>query len=210
MKYRFLSLLLLFSAYAAGQSTVPYTHDYEFKEGVFLTYTQFIKNSPVLKSNIVSSVPAGNIDFLSEVLEQKMLTYKDSAGTEQKVEVSSVWGYCQNRALYVNYNKGFDRLNVIGNLSLFSSVIVHAPMERDPMGNIYNVNTSYDELRQFVLDTQSNKIWDFNVKSMEVLLKSDDVLYQSFMKLKKREKADSIFIYLRKYNEKHPLYLPAK
>jgi hypothetical protein len=45
---------------------------------------------------------------------------------------------------------------------------------------------------------------------MEILLKNDAVLYEGFMKLKKRAKADSIFIYLRKYNETHPLYLPLK
>jgi hypothetical protein len=209
MKYLFLSLIVVFSYTVKAQNTVPYTHDYEFREGVFLNYQQFMSNAPIPKTSIVSSIPAGQIDFLSEVLEQQFLTYKDSAGNEQKVEISTIWGYCQNRALYLNFNNGFDRVNVIGNLSLFSSMVVRTPIERDPMGDIYSVNT-YDELRQFVYDTQRNKIWDFNVKNMEELLKNDDELYQAFMKLKKREKADSIFIYLRKYNEKHPLYLPAK
>ena len=45
---------------------------------------------------------------------------------------------------------------------------------------------------------------------MEILLKNDAELFDQFMKLKKRKKADSIFIYLRKYNEKHPLYLVSK
>jgi hypothetical protein len=209
MKYVFSPLLILLCLVVRAQTSVPYTRDYEFKEGVFLSWSQFLNNAPVPKANIISSVPSGQIDFLTEVLEQEMLTYKDSAGIEQKVKISSVWGYCQNRALYINFNNGFDRINVIGNLSLFSSMVVRTPIEPDPMNDIYSVNT-YDELRQFVYDTQNNKAWDFNVKNMEVLLKNDDELYQAFMKLKKREKADSIFIYLRKYNEKHPLMLPAK
>jgi hypothetical protein len=209
MKYRFLFILILLSASLAAQTTVPYSHDYEFREGVFLNYTQFITNSPILKSKIVSAVPADQVDFLTEVLEQKMLTYKDTSGAEIKVEVNSLWGYCQNRALYINFNNGFDRINLIGNLSLFSSIILRTPIQRDPLGDMYSI--PYEELHQFVLDTQTNKVWEFNVKNMEMLLQQkDDVLYQAFMKLKKREKSDSIFIYLRKYNEKHPLMLPAK
>jgi len=71
----------------------------------------------------------------------------------------------------------------------------------------YGLNNSVDEMRQFVFDTQTNKVYDFNVKNMEMLLKNDSDLFIQFMALKKRKKADSIFIYLRKYNEKHPLYL---
>lgn len=51
---------------------------------------------------------------------------------------------------------------------------------------------------------------DFNVTNMEEILKTDTDLYNQFMKLKESEKPNSIFTYLRKYNEKHPLYLPLK
>jgi hypothetical protein len=53
-------------------------------------------------------------------------------------------------------------------------------------------------------------ITEFNVDAMEVILKNDAELYAEFMKLKKRKKADSIFIYLRKYNDVHPLYIYGK
>jgi hypothetical protein len=194
----------------AQSDSIAYSRDYEFKEGVFLNFDQFKNNAPILKSAIVSAVPKSQIDFISEVLDQKNLVYKDSAGNEQKIETANIWGYCQNRTIAVNFNKGFNRINVIGTFSLFSALVIKTPIDRDPMGNVYNMNTSYEELHQFVLDTKTNKVLDFNVKNMELLLKNDPVLYEQFMKLKKRAKADSIFIYLRKFNEKHPLYLPVK
>jgi hypothetical protein len=209
MKYLLIALFITAGLASSGQSTVPYSRDYEFREGVFLNVEQFRNNTPIPKASIVSGIPAGQIDFLSEVMEQKTLTYKDSAGKEQTVQTETVWGYCQNRFVSINFNGSFNRFNVIGTLSLFSGMLIRTPLERDPMGDIYSVNTSYEELHQFVFDTKANKIWDFNVKNMEQLLQDDDELYQAFMKLKKRAKADSIFIYLRKYNEKHPLYLPA-
>ena len=84
------------------------------------------------------------------------------------------------------------------------------PFEYERLLAMMGREPTFTELRQFVFDTQTNKVFDFTVKNMEILLKNDAELYAEFMKLKKRAKADSIFIYLRKYNEKHPLYLASK
>lgn len=194
----------------AQTNTVAYSRDYEFKEGLFLTLEQFKKNTPILKSAIVSVLPKDQIDFLTQITEQKTVIYKDSAGIEQKIETSTVWGFYQNRTVFINFNNDFNRVNVIGTLSLFSALVTQAPLRNEPIGDIYAIEPSFTELRQFVFDTQTNKVFDFNVKNMELLLKNDAELYAQFMKLKKRKKADSIFIYLRKYNEKHPLYLASK
>ncbi len=211
MQQVFVIVFILFSLCCKAQSdSIAYSRDYDFKEGVFLTIEQFKKNSPIPKSAIVSVLPKDQIDFLTQVLEQKAITYKDTAGIEQKIETNSVWGFCQNRTICINFKGDFNRLNVIGNLSLFSALVVQSPMRNDPIGDMYAIQPSFTELQQFVFDTKANKVFDFNVKNMELLLKDDAELFAQFMKLKKRAKADSIFIYLRKYNEKHPLYLASK
>ncbi len=212
MKQGIVILFILISLISISQNseTVAYSRDYEFREGVFLTLGQFKKNEPIPKSTIVSGIPKDQIDFMTQVMEFKTFTFKDSAGVEQKVETSNVWGYCQNRTININFNNEFHRVNVIGTWSLFSAMITKMPIRSDPMSDMYAMNTSYQELHQFIYDTQSGKMSDFTVKNMELLLQSDEELYVQFMKLKKRAKADSIFIYLRKYNEKHPLYLSAK
>lgn len=195
---------------AQSPSKVAYSRDYEFKEGIYLTVDQFKNNKPILKDSIVSAIPKTQIDFLTQELELKTIAYKDSIGKEQKLETLTIWGYCQNRTIYINFNNEFNRVNVIGTLSLFSAIVVQTPMRNEPIGDMYAIEPSFTELHQFVFDTQSNKVFDFTSKNMEQLLKPDVELYTQFMKLKKRAKADSVFIYLRKYNEKHPLYLPAK
>jgi hypothetical protein len=210
---RYIKLLffIVLSINVSAQDSVAYSRDYEFKEGVFLTLQHFLNNEPVLKSDIITSVPMNQVDFLKEVMQQKTIKYKDAAGVEKTLEVSTVWGYCQNRALYLNFNKEFNRLNTIGSLCHFAATVTTPTSSyRDPMGYNYGINTTYQELRQFVYDSSTNKVYDFNTKTMEFLLKKDDALYKEFMKLKKRKKADSLFIYLRKYNEKHPLYLAKK
>jgi hypothetical protein len=190
----------------AMPDSVAYSREYEFKEGVFLTLEHFRKNDPVLKTDIISSYPRSQVDFMKQVMDQRYITYKAADGTERKIETLSIWGYCQNRSLFINYNNDFNRINQIGLLSLFTAV-VNTPMTyQDPM-NTYGINTS-SEMRQFIFDSRTNKAYEFNVNSMELLLQDDPELYAEFMKLKRRKKADSIFIYFRLYNEKHPLYLP--
>lgn len=203
------SIVLFFNSLSvfSQTNTVPYSRDYEFKEGIFLTISQFKQNNPILKSAIVSPVSKDQRDFLTEVLEQKNFTYKDSAGVEQKLETKTVWGYCQNRTIFLNFNNHFNRVVVIGSLFHFTAAVRVSMPGIDP---IMGMNNSYDEVRQFVLDTETNKVLDFNVQYMESILVTDPELYQQFMALKKREKPDLIFVYLRKYNEKHPLYLPEK
>jgi hypothetical protein len=205
-----LSIIFLFLSIRCFSQidSIAYSREFEFKEGLFLNFEQFKKNDPIPKSAIVSSYPQTQVDFLSQVLASKYVTYKGADGSEHKVEPMSLWGYCQNRSIYINFKDDFNRVNVIGNLCLFSAVISVPMSYHDPMNN-YGINTQ-DDIRQFILNTNTDKIVDFNVFNMEMILKNDQELYSEFMKMKKRKKSDSIFIYIRKYNEKHPLFLSAK
>jgi hypothetical protein len=92
----------------------------------------------------------------------------------------------------------------------FTALISSSASFRDPMFSNYGLSTTVEELHQFVFDTQTSKIVPFDVKNLCILLKSDSELYSEYMALGKREKTDSQFIYLRKFNEKHPLMLPGK
>jgi len=207
-----LPVILLFTSLIGSSQTdsVLYSREYEFREGIYLTIDQFKQNAPILKPSIVSTIPSNQLDFLTQVVEYKNLVFKDSAGKEQTILTNTLWGYCQNRTIYINFNNEFNRVNVIGSLCLFTAIITRVSSFNDPINSTYGMNTTFDELRQFILDVQTNKVFDFNVKSMEALLVRDNELYKQFMALKRREKSDSIFIYLRRYNEKHPLYLSSK
>ncbi|MES2397238.1 MAG: hypothetical protein V4549_14610 [Bacteroidota bacterium] len=209
---RFLTIIYaFFSLITFAQSdSIAYSRDYEFTEGFFLAVDQFKNNDPVLKSSIISGIPKDQLDFMKQLMEQKNIVFTDSKGVEQKIETLTVWGYCQNRSVYINFNKQFNKLIVIGTLCHFTAMVATSIGFRDPMGYGAGLNNTVDELRQYVFDTQTNKVFDFNVKNMEMLLKNDTSLYDQFMALKKREKPDVIFVYLRKFNEKHPLYLLQK
>lgn len=203
----FLFLFIDLHAFAQSDS-VAYSREYEFTEGIYLTAAQFRQNAPIRKENIISAVPGSELDFIAQVMQNETIRFKDASGQEQQVPRGTVWGYCQNRSIYINFNKSFNRVNVIGSLCHLVATVTTIVGIHDPMDYNYAINNTYDELRQFVYDTKSDQVLDFDVKNMEKLLSSDLALYAEFMKLSKRKKADSIFLYLRKYNENHPLYLP--
>lgn len=210
MRKSFVFLFVLIASIGFSQTgSVPYSRDYQFAEGLFLTVHQFKENSPIPKASIISEISKEDVDFLKEQVKLKNIRYKDTLQNEHKIETASIWGYCQNRTVYINYNNDFNRVNVIGTLMQFTALVTTSPGFMDPMYSNYGLNTTVDELRQFVFDTQTNKILPFDVKSLTLLLKSDPELYAQYMALGKREKTDSQFIYLRKYNENHPLMLPA-
>ncbi|HET6226535.1 MAG TPA: hypothetical protein VFF27_09670 [Bacteroidia bacterium] len=207
MKNASFIFLFLISRFAVAQNdAVAYSRDFEFKEGIYLTIDQFKQNHPIPISSIVSPIPKSELNFLTQVLEKKVFTFKDETGQEQKVETSSIWGYCRNRSVFLNFNNTFNRLNVIGSLCHFTSEVLVMNYQ-DPTYYGRGINNSYRELRQFILNTQYNKVTDFTVSSMEEALIDDAELSDQFEKLKKKEKTNSIFIFLRKYNDKHPLYL---
>ncbi len=212
MTVKTIVLFMFLSSYCNAQlpEKTAYSRDYEFKEGVYLSIEQFLNNAPINKADILSEVPKDQIDFLTQVMEQNVLNYKDNDGIEKKIQPQELWGYCQNRTVYIHFKTELYRINVLGTLSLFSAMVYQSSTHNEPLGDMYAIQPSFQELRQFVLDTQTNKIVDFDTKNMELLLKKDVLLYDAFMKLKKRAKADSIFIFLRKFNEKNPLYLPSK
>jgi hypothetical protein len=49
---------------------------------------------------------------------------------------------------------------------------------------------------------------EYDTKNVEVLLMKDPELYDEFVRLSRKKKKQMLFYYIRKYNEKNPLYLP--
>jgi len=225
MKTIFIALFIQFTTLICAQThAVVYSRDYDFKEGVYITASQFENNNPIPKLAIVSNVAQNRVDFIGEVMKQKDLIYIDSMGKEQRIAIDNIWGYSQNKIIYIYSNKKFVRMNTIGTLCQYTGSVTTTISNPYPMypgfGNPmymgypgaypgYGGTSSYEELRQFVFNTKTNQVVEFTPQAMEQLLMDDDELYKEFTQLKRRKKSEMLFVYLRKYNEKHPLLLPA-
>ena len=63
--------------------------------------------------------------------------------------------------------------------------------------------------KEYLVDIVENKVWDFDLDGLELVLKKDPQLWNEFMTLKKREKDNMKYIFLNRYNEKYPLDIPS-
>ncbi len=75
-------------------------------------------------------------------------------------------------------------------------------------GYPYRSNVTRTDLEMFMIDFETGKTYKYNLDNLEMLLMRDPVLYEEFVSMRNRNKKKMMFVYLRKFNEAHPVFLP--
>ena len=190
----------------AQADSVQYTQGFAFNAGVYLNYDQFRTNTPVPKSAIVFEGDTSRLDFLRQLLTKDQFQWRDTAGVVHTTRTISTWGYSENKAVYIRYNYSFNRVMVIGSICHFTAYVTNYMYTGPGTYPNQQYGTPVETMQQYIIDTKTGLIYDFNPASMEMILQRDSVLSAEYAGLKKKQKKDQAFVYLRKYNEKHPLY----
>ncbi len=192
---------------------VKYSVDFEFTDGVYISFLQVKENKPVRPERIISDINPESFDYYNELMKNNKIYFIDDFGVKQSVETKTIWGYARSGTLYINYNNTFNRIPVVGTISHFvADVTVIRERMADPFyyNNFYSpLNSTYTtrEMRQYLLDFKSGKIYPYNLQSVEVLLMQDPEIYDEFNQLKRKKKKKLLFFYIRKFNERNPLYV---
>jgi hypothetical protein len=153
-------------------------------------------------------------------------------GIRQEVAKNTIWGYSRNGVLYVQVQDNFNRITFVGNICHFVADVTTIDSRSysspygyyDPYyspysyGNYYSPYNSYyspyrtnvarNELKQYLIDFESGKVLEFDVENTELLLMKDDKLYEEYVQLSRKKKKELMFVYVRKFNENNPLYIP--
>ncbi|HET6991561.1 MAG TPA: hypothetical protein VFJ43_09575, partial [Bacteroidia bacterium] len=191
---------------SAQKDSTLYTSDFKFKEGIYLNYESFRTNKPIPKSAIIADYSHEELDFIRKIVEKRTISYTDSSGKIQEVGPQNLWGFSENNSIYVRYNADFNKIVVMGSICHFTALYTTYLSTGPATGIGQTSGTPVESMQQYVLDTQTGKILDFILPNMEEILKRDPDLYKEFMAIKKGKRKQLMFIYLRKYNEKHGLY----
>ncbi len=212
--------------YSQADSTshlVKYSPGFKFGEGIFLNFEQVKVNSPISKSQIITTIPYDDPDFYDRILQEKKIELYDNLGSKQEIGAKNIWGYSRNGVLYVNVNDDFYRITIVGSICHFVASLTTygnygSPYYSSygyPYGNYYDPYSPYypqssgnTELRQYLLDFKTGNILDYDVKSIEILLMADPELHDEFAALNSKKQKQMKFLYLRKFNERNPLYFP--
>jgi len=231
MKRILISIILLISVLiVVGQNDsipidsiklVKYTPDFKFIEGIYLNIEQFKNNTPIPKSFVVSQKGNSDLDFFSSILEEEEISFFDSNGMKESYKTKNIWGYCNQGVVFIQYNDEFNRIPVVGSISHFVSNYTSTQYRRNDPYNTYgnpyytdplmrNQSITTKELKQYLLDFETGNIMDYSYDNLMIILMRDVELYEEFNNLKRRQKKKMVFFYLRKYNERNPLYIPVK
>jgi hypothetical protein len=229
-KLSVLILLLWISSWVLAQEgetggMVKYEPGFQFNDGIFANFDMVKANQPIPPARIVTDEDMFDRDFYDKVTSVKEIVMYDDNGVKKVMHTSDIWGYGRNGALYINVGSAFHRISFVGSICHFvASVSTYNPNYYDPYYsnpyymNSYNYNrysmpsSNYtsSELRQYLLDFGSGEVMDYDIESVEVLLMKDPELADEFLALRHRKRKQMKFVFIRRFNEKHPLYFPAR
>jgi len=213
-------IVFILNTYSQSDSVdmVVFDTEFQFTDGVYLTFEQAKKNLPIKKSRLISNIEYSDPNFFEDVLAKSEISYYDDKGMKQAFPVNKIWGFSKNGNIYVRMNDTYNKLTYVGNISHFLATInvSYQPMYDPYYYNPYYYNSGWNssmsgskaELRQFILDFNSGKIYDYNEKNIEALLTADPPIHDEYVELSSRKKKQLKFYYIRKFNERNPLKIP--
>ena len=214
------------------EGMVKYSPEFKFNDGIYLNFDQVKVNSPIPKSKLLTSIDYNDREFFKKVLEGEKIYFYDNMGIRQEIARNTLWGYSRNGVLYIQIQDNFNRITFVGNICHFvADITTYDSRSYNPYGyydpyyspygysNYYNPYGSYyspyrqsnlarTELKQYLIDFESGKVLEFDVDNTELLLMKDNQLYDEYVQLSRKKKKDLMFVYVRKYNEKNPLFIP--
>lgn len=222
-----LLLLVIFPLLRAQEGEPPmvqYAPGFEFKDGIFASFEMVRDNDPIPPARIVTDVDMFDRAFYDKITAAKEIVMYDENGVKKVMNTQDIWGYGRNGVLYINIGSSFHRISFVGSISHFvASVTTYNSNYYDPYYNPYYSNSYYynrysqpqanytdTQLRQYLLDFQTGEVLEYDTESVEVLLMKDPELADEFLALRNRKKKQMKFVFIRRFNEKHPLYFPAE
>jgi len=204
---------------------VKYSPDFKFRDGIFANFESVKRNNPIPPARIVTDEDLFDRDFYEKITLLKEMVIYDANGVKKVLETEDIWGYSRNGILYINVGSAFHRISFMGSICHFvATVTTYNPNYYDPYSyNPYYSNSYYynrysmpqstvahSDLRQYLLDFETGDILEYDVESVGVLLMKDPELADEYQSLRNRKKKQMKFVYIRLFNEKHPLYFPAE
>ena len=196
-------------AYATRDTTrILYDGGFDFREGIYFGFEDLRDNQPsVALKDLLNDQgkPAG--DFRQS---NGKLFYTDSTGTKQGLRLDQAWGFCNRDVVYVRIGDGFNRIGLMGSVAH----IVYDNTYRNLggyYGGMYGMVPSTTTVQeQRLLDMSTGNFLPVTGGGIYLAIQHDPELVAEFEALPKKERNrdETIFRFMRRYNERHPLCFP--
>lgn len=208
-------VLLFFSlSVCSQQDSVLYNFLFQFTDGLYLNFDQLKNNNPIKFNQIINfTINSNNFSILDTI---DNIQFYDSNGVLNSLSKKELWGYSVSGRPYIYFADKFNMLSNIGKISFFATTV----LVRRYYGGGYDImyggfydpfpqrHIVQEEVKMFLINWDNGKVFDYSIKSVELLLKGDPELITQYNKLSKRKKEKEKYNYIILFNEKHQLYFP--
>jgi hypothetical protein len=203
---------------------IQFSSEYRFKDGLYLNIDDVRNNDPIPLGRVVTDLNNYNKDFFDEMIIREEIILYDENGVRASVPTKNIWGYAQNGRLYIMLGGKFQRIIIEGSISHFiaSATTYMKTFRPDDTSRYYtttedlyrSINRKYfydnvsTEGNMSLFDFESNVLTGYNEDNLGKLLERDSILSSEYESLRKREKKKNMAAFIRRYNDRHPLYFP--
>ena len=185
-----------------------------FRDGLYLNTDMLGRNSPISSTWIEADLNTDDRDFYRDLTRADEIVFYDDNGIRTYVATDSIWGYCHKGDLHINLYGDFHRIDYVGSISHFiarKSTFMDFEIRGSHPNTIHFLTVeAVAKKTAYLVDLVNDKVSVFNVANLERILEEDPQLLNEFLTLKKRKKEKQKYVFLQRYNEKHPLIIPFK
>lgn len=185
----------------------------KFKDGIYANIGMVKSNSPLSPTWIETDLEVGDRNFYKKITRDDEIVFFDDNGVRTVFETKRIWGYSHKGDLHINVGGVFHEIDFVGRYSHFIALkTTYDPFfytdENPPLFFYISPPVVTLKNREYIVDIENNIAWEFDSDGLERVLIRDTLLVEEFRALQKREKEFLKYIFLNRYNEKHPLDIP--
>ncbi len=214
-----LTAFFIFFSVLSGVQAQIYVNP-EVKDGFFPTRNSLYENNPILPEQIVSQYTVNSPEFYKELANQPYLYFKNQEEIDS-VRTDTIFALSTAGVPHIQIQGGFYRCVIFGTLCYVPTVM---PLnDVDPVRNnrmqpsfgfgfyggfvsvpVGRNNATLGET-DFIFRLDDGVAQVLDRKTLLPFIESDEQLYQEFTQLKRKQQKEQKYIFIRYFNENHPL-----
>jgi hypothetical protein len=195
---------MLMAQVVLAQDSVRYSGGYAFQDGIYFNFRAFRGNAPSIPMEALTTPQGQRIADLRSA--DGKLYFPDSSGARTKLDMDAIWGFCDKGVVYVRAGNDFSRIGLMGSLAHLVFDATYRNFDPYMMGG----STTYTVEEQRFLDMATGAFLPVSAAGLYTVIARDAVLKEAFDALKKKERnrPETLFLFMRRYNDRHSLYFP--
>lgn len=187
---------------------VEYVGGFDFREGVYRTWREFRLNAPSLPLEAFRRSDGQPIeDFRRH--EGRLFILNDST-KNLEVYRGPMWGFCSRNVVLVAAGIGYNRIGIMGSLCHLTYEFMTPTAESMGRSFVSGVPQMGTGVAQALLNMETGEMTGYDAASLRAAISGDGLLLTEFDALpkRKRNKPETLFQFLRRYNQRNPLRFP--